>query len=53
MPFDPDSLAQRFRRLAPAADYCSLRAVDERSDSISVRQDTAEPVRSTIDQGVS
>jgi predicted Zn-dependent protease len=51
MPFDPDSLAQRFRRLAPAADYCSLRAVEERSDSVSVRQDTAEPVRSSIDHG--
>src|SRR5512143_1622250 len=51
MPFDPDSLAQRFRRLAPAADYCALRAVDERSDWISVRQDTAEPVRASIDSG--
>ena len=51
MPFDPESLAQRFRRLAPAADYCSLRAVDERSESVSVRQDTAEPVRASIDHG--
>jgi predicted Zn-dependent protease len=51
MPFDPDSLSQRFRRLAPAADYCSLRVVEERSDSISVRQDRAEPVRASIDHG--
>ena len=39
MPFDPELLTQRFRRLAPAADYCSLRVVEERSESISVRQD--------------
>jgi predicted Zn-dependent protease len=51
MPFDPDSLADRFRRLAPAADYCSLRVVEERSESISVRQDNAEPVRASIDSG--
>jgi predicted Zn-dependent protease len=51
MPFDPDSLAQRFRRLAPAADYCSLRVVEERSEWVSVRQDTGEPVRASIDSG--
>jgi predicted Zn-dependent protease len=51
MPFDPDSLAQRFRRLAPAVDYCSLRAVEERSEWVSVRQDTGEPVRTSIDGG--
>ncbi len=51
MPFDPDFLAQRFRQLAPAADYCSLRVVEERSESISVRQDHTEPVTAAIDHG--
>lgn len=51
MPFDPDSLSQRFRRLAPAADYCALRVMEERSEWISVRQDTAEPVRAALDHG--
>jgi predicted Zn-dependent protease len=51
MPFDPDTLAQRFRRLAPAVDYCSLRVVEERSDWASVRQDHAQPLRASVDSG--
>ncbi|MFO0207998.1 MAG: PmbA/TldA family metallopeptidase, partial [Betaproteobacteria bacterium] len=51
MPFDAETLAQRFRRLAPAADHCSLRVVEERSATISVRQDQAEPVRTSLDPG--
>lgn len=51
MPFDLESVAQRFRRLAPAADYCSLRVVEERSESVSVRQDNPEPLRNSIDLG--
>jgi predicted Zn-dependent protease len=51
MPFDPEFLAQRFRRLAPAADYCSLRVVEERSETVSVRQDRAEPVHAALDHG--
>ncbi|MCA3213735.1 MAG: TldD/PmbA family protein [Burkholderiales bacterium] len=51
MPFDAETLAQRFRRLAPAADHCSLRVVEERSETISVRQDQAEPVRTSLDHG--
>jgi predicted Zn-dependent protease len=51
MLFDPESLAQRFRRLAPAADYCSLRAVEERAETLVVRQDTPEPARVTLDHG--
>jgi predicted Zn-dependent protease len=51
MPFDPDSLSQRFRRLAPKADYCSLRVAEERSETVSVRQDTAEPVHVSLDHG--
>jgi predicted Zn-dependent protease len=55
MPFDADtdsdSLRDRFRRLAPAVDYCALRAVDEVSDIASVRQCVAEPTRRSIDRG--
>ena len=51
MPFDPEFLAQRFRRLAPASDYCSLRVVEERSEAISVRQDQPEPVSASLDHG--
>jgi predicted Zn-dependent protease len=51
MPFDPDALVPRFRRLAPAVDYCALRVVEERSEWTSVRQDTPEPVRTSIDGG--
>ncbi|MDH5208305.1 MAG: TldD/PmbA family protein [Burkholderiaceae bacterium] len=51
MPFDPEFLAQRFRRLAPASDYCSLRVVEERSESVSVRQDRPEPVSASLDHG--
>jgi TRAP-type C4-dicarboxylate transport system substrate-binding protein len=43
MPFDPDSLAQRFRRLAPATDYGSLRVVEERSEWISVSVTSLTP----------
>jgi len=51
MPFDPDSVAARFRQLAPAADHCSLRVVEERSETISVRQNSPEPVHASMDQG--
>jgi predicted Zn-dependent protease len=51
MPFDTDTLASRFRRLAPAVDYCALRVVEEQSETASVRQDVAAPVRSAIDRG--
>jgi predicted Zn-dependent protease len=51
MPFDPESIAQRFRRLAPAADHCSLRVVEERSEFLCVRQDVAEPAQTSVDVG--
>ncbi|HEU0201440.1 MAG TPA: TldD/PmbA family protein [Burkholderiaceae bacterium] len=51
MPFDIEHIAQRFRRLAPAADYCSLRIVEEDSDYVSVRQDVPEPLHSVRDRG--
>jgi predicted Zn-dependent protease len=51
MPFDTDTLGSRFRRLAPAADYCALRVVEESSEMTSVRQDVAEPLRASLDSG--
>jgi predicted Zn-dependent protease len=51
MPFDSESLAQRFHRLAPAADYCALRVVEETSETAAVRQDVAAPTHTSIDHG--
>jgi len=52
MPFDAESIAQRFRRLAPAGlDHASLRVVEEHSNLTRVRQDVAEPSDRSIDRG--
>ncbi len=51
MPFEMESVVQRFRRLAPAADRCSLRLVEEVSETTSVRQDVPEPGGIAIDRG--
>ncbi len=51
MPFELETVAQRFRRLAPAADHCSLRVVEEVSETTSVRQDVAEPSSRAVDRG--
>jgi predicted Zn-dependent protease len=51
MPFDAETLAVRFRRLAPAVDYCALRVVEETSEVTSVRQNVAEPSRRLLDRG--
>lgn len=44
-------LEERFRRIAPAVDFCSLRFVDERAETIEVRQDVLEPVALSSDAG--
>lgn len=46
-----DTLALRFRALAPAVDYCALRVVEERSEQTSVRQDVPEPSTTSLDRG--
>ncbi len=52
MPFEPETIAQRFRRLAPAGlDHVSLRLVEEHSNMTRVRQDVAEPSDRSIDRG--
>jgi predicted Zn-dependent protease len=52
MPFDVESITQRFRRLVPAGlDYASLRVVEEHSNTTRVRQDVVEPAGRSIDRG--
>jgi predicted Zn-dependent protease len=51
MAFDIDSLAARLRRIAPAADQCTLRVVDEQHDVTTVRQGVAEAPRRHLDRG--
>ncbi len=47
-----DRIAERFRQIAPPADYCSLRFVQQRSEVLSVRQNVLQPVRASEDCGV-
>lgn len=51
MPFQIDSIAQRFRRLVPNVAHCSLRIVQEDSEYLCVRQDVPEPVQTVHDLG--
>ncbi len=46
-----EGLEQRFREVLPAADFCSLRAVDEYSEIIRVRQDVLQPIQLFTDCG--
>ena len=45
------SLPRRFRALAPAADFVSLRVVEEISESVSVRKNAPEPSPTQQDVG--
>ncbi len=44
-------IAERFRAIAPAADFCSLRLVQTRSEFLSVRQNILQPVSTSEDAG--
>jgi predicted Zn-dependent protease len=46
-----DTIARRFRAVAPSAAAWTLRLFHERSQHISVRRDVVEPVRSSDDLG--
>ena len=46
-----DQLAERFRRVAPKADFCSLRYVEEKTEALSVRQNVVQPAASSVDVG--
>jgi len=42
---------RRFREIAPAVDFCSLRLVEERDEHLSVRRGVLEPVARSLDAG--
>jgi predicted Zn-dependent protease len=46
-----DTLQRDFRSLAPPADFCALRFVEETSEYLAVRQDVAEPPKLSVNSG--
>jgi predicted Zn-dependent protease len=46
-----DTIERRFREIAPAVDFCSLRLVNSRQEMIHVRQDVLQPVSTGLDSG--
>lgn len=42
---------QRFRKIIPAVDFCSLRLVRERHEALTVRRDVVQPMRRSEDVG--
>jgi predicted Zn-dependent protease len=46
-----ERLEERFRQIAPRGEFCALRAVQERSEFLSVRQDVLQPVVTSEDIG--
>lgn len=47
-----ESVERAFRALPPAVDFCSLRLVEETSESLSVRQNVPEPSAHSVDRGL-
>lgn len=47
-----DVLERRFKATAPKVDRCSLRFMQEKHESVSVRQDVVQPVQKSTDAGV-
>ena len=48
---DDTAIQERFQRIAPQADFCSLRLVEEISQHVSVRQNIVQPVTNSEDLG--
>jgi predicted Zn-dependent protease len=46
-----DDIRNRFRRVAPAVEFCSLRYASEEDEMVSVRQDVLQPVYRATDAG--
>ena len=46
-----EGIAERFRAIAPATEFCSLRFVQQRSEFLSVRQNILQPVATAEDTG--
>ncbi|MDX1594942.1 MAG: DNA gyrase modulator, partial [Gammaproteobacteria bacterium] len=51
MDADLEPLLARFRGVAPACDYWTLRAVATREERLAVRQDVPEPVARSLERG--
>ncbi|MBD3236007.1 MAG: TldD/PmbA family protein [Candidatus Eisenbacteria bacterium] len=47
-----EGLRERFREVTPKAEFCSLRALEERNEIVSVRQNVLEPIQTYQDRGV-
>ncbi len=47
-----DLIKQRFQKVIPNVDFCSLRLVEERSETLTVRQNIAEPPTYQYDVGI-
>ena len=48
---DDTAIQERFQRIAPQVDFCSLRLVEERAQHVSVRQNIVQPVTNSEDLG--
>jgi predicted Zn-dependent protease len=46
-----ESIGRRFLEAAPRADFCSIRVVRERNETVWVRQDVLQPVVTSQDEG--
>jgi predicted Zn-dependent protease len=46
-----EEVERRFREVAPAVEFCSLRLVEEREEHLSVRRGVLQPVTSSLDVG--
>jgi predicted Zn-dependent protease len=46
-----EEVEKRFREIAPAVDFCSLRLVEERDEHLSVRRGVAQPPTTSFDAG--
>ena len=45
------TLAERWRAAAPAVDFCTLRALNERTEVVAIRDGVVQPMGSTWDRG--
>ncbi len=52
MQADLDSIVRRFRDVAPACDFWSLRVVEERDQHLAARRGVVQPPRTSLDLGV-
>lgn len=46
-----DDIARRFREIAPAVDFCTLRVVEERDEQLCIRRGVLQPVTTSLDVG--